>query len=226
MPRVLLIDDDQALCELLGEYLAGEGFEVHSAHDGREGVRLASTGQWDAVILDVMLPGLNGFEALKRIKSSSKLPVLMLTARGEDTDTVVGLELGADDYVAKPASPRVLAARLRALLRRQEQDRETGELLRIGDLLMDSGNRSVQVDGRPVELTGAEFNLLQLLLEQAGSIVGRDVLAEQGLGRPLQGYDRRIETHMAQIRRKLGPLPDGSPRIHTVRGTGYQYSKG
>ncbi len=226
MPKVLLIDDDQALCELLGEYLAGEGFELHSAHDGREGVRLAVTGRWDAVILDVMLPGMNGFEVLKRIKSSSKLPVLMLTARGEDTDTVVGLELGADDYVAKPASPRVLAARLRALLRRQEQDRETGELLRIGDLLMDSGNRSVQVDGRPVELTGAEFNLLHLLLEQAGSIVGRDVLAEQGLGRPLQGYDRRIETHMAQIRRKLGPLSDGSPRIHTVRGTGYQYSKG
>jgi DNA-binding response OmpR family regulator len=200
---------------------------LHSVHDGPQGVRLAGAEHWDAVILDLMLPGMNGYEVLKRIKSASDLPVLMLTARGEDADTVVGLELGADDYVAKPCSPRVLAARLRALLRRQAQEPdEARERLRVGDLFMDLGNRSVQIDGRPVELTGAEFNLLHLLLAQAGNVVGREVLAEQGLGRPLQGHDRRIETHMAQIRRKLGPLADGSPRIHTVRGTGYQYSKG
>jgi two-component system, OmpR family, response regulator CpxR len=226
MPRILIIDDDQTLCELLGEYLAAEGFEVHSAHDGPRGVHLAGSEPWDAVILDLMLPGMNGFEVLKRIKSTSELPVLMLTARGEDADTVVGLELGADDYVSKPSSPRVLAARLRALLRRLGQDPESTERLRVGDLLMDLGKRSIQVDGRSVELTGAEFNLLHLLLAQAGNVVSRDRLAEQGLGRPLQGHDRRIETHMAQIRRKLGPLADGSPRIHTVRGTGYQYSKG
>ena len=225
MPRVLLIDDDETLCALLGEYLEGEGFEVVSAHDGPQGIRRAGEGHWDAVVLDVMLPGMNGFDVLKRIRSGLDAPVLMLTARGEDTDTVVGLELGADDYVAKPCSPRVLAARLRALMRRQGEARGGAELLRVGDLVLDPGSRSVQVAGRAVELTGAEFNLLYLLVRHAGNVVSKEVLAKEGLGRPLQSYDRRIETHMAQIRRKLGPLADDSPRIHTVRGTGYQYSK-
>ena len=225
MPRILLIDDDETLCALLGEYLEGEGFEVVSAHDGPQGIRLAAQGDWDAVVLDVMLPGMNGFDVLKRIRPGLDAPVLMLTARGEDTDTVVGLELGADDYVAKPCSPRVLAARLRALMRRQGEAREGAELLRVGDLVLDPGSRSVQVAGRAVELTGAEFNLLYLLVRHAGNLVSKEVLAKEGLGRPLQSFDRRIETHMAQIRRKLGPLADDSPRIHTVRGTGYQYSK-
>lgn len=226
MARVLLIDDDEALCALLAEYLEAEGFEVSSAHDGPQGIRLAGAEHWDAVILDVMLPGMNGFDVLKHIKPALDAPVLMLTARGEDTDTVVGLELGADDYVAKPCSPRVLAARLRALMRRQGDAGEGMELLRVGDLVLDAGSRSVQVGGRPMDLTGAEFNLLQILLGHAGNVVSKEILAKQGLGRALQSYDRRIETHMAQIRRKLGPLPDGHPRILTVRGTGYQYSKG
>ena len=226
MTRILLIDDDETLCTLLGEYLAEEGFEVGAAHDGPQGVRLANSGHWDAVVLDVMLPGMNGFDVLKRIRPGLDAPVLMLTARGEDTDTVLGLELGADDYVAKPCSPRVLAARLRALLRRQGEAKEGAELLRVGDLVLDAGSRSVQVAGRSVELTGAEFNLLHILLRHAGNVVSKEVLAEQGLGRPLQSQDRRIETHMAQIRRKLGPLADDNPRIHTVRGTGYQYSNG
>lgn len=225
MPQILLIDDDRALCELLGEYLEGEGFTVESLHDGESGATRALAGEWDAIILDVMMPGMSGFDVLKRIKPAVSAPVLMLTARGEDTDTVVGLELGADEYVAKPCSPRVLVARLRALLRRHANHAPT-EQLRVGDLTLDMGNRSVTVGGEPVELTGAEFNLLQLLVAHAGTVVSKEQLASEGLGRPLQAYDRRIETHMAQIRRKLGPLADGNPRIHTLRGTGYQYTRG
>jgi DNA-binding response OmpR family regulator len=165
---------------------------------------------------------MNGFDILRRLKQHSPAtPVLMLTARGEDTDTVVGLELGADDYVAKPCNPRVLVARLRALLRRTVET--VPAVYRVGDLELDPAQRRVTLATRPVELTGAEFNLLALLVKDAGHIVSRDVLAEEGLGRALQAFDRRIETHMAQIRRKLGPLPDGNPRIQTVRGAGYQY---
>lgn len=224
MPRVLLVDDDEALCELLGEYLESEGFSVRSVHDGARAVAAAQDEAWDAIILDVMLPGMSGFDVLKRIKPLVDVPVLMLTARGDDTDTVVGLELGADEYVAKPCSPRVLVARLRALLRRSAAEEPSG-VLRVGDLELDPGSRSVSLAGKPLELTGAEFNLLQILLSHAGSVVSREELARDGLGRPLQAFDRRIETHMAQIRRKLGPLPDGNPRIHTVRGAGYQYAQ-
>jgi DNA-binding response OmpR family regulator len=222
-PRILLIDDDRDLCELLTEYLESEGFEVNSTYDGEAGAARAREQQWDAIILDVMMPGMSGFDVLKQIRPAIATPVLMLTARGEDTDTVVGLELGADEYVAKPCSPRVLVARLRALLRRGGSD--SPELLQVGDLELDVGKRSVTVAGEAVELTGAEFNLLQLLVSQAGKVVNKEVLARDGLGRALQTYDRRIETHMAQIRRKLGPLPGGGQRIHTVRGTGYQYTK-
>ncbi len=221
--QILLIDDDRDLCELLTEYLESEGFEVSSVHDGESGVTRARAQQWDAIILDVMMPGMSGFDVLKQLRPAIATPVLMLTARGEDTDTVVGLELGADEYVAKPCSPRVLVARLRALLRRGSGD--SAELLQVGDLHLDVGSRGVTVAGEPVELTGAEFNLLHLLVAQAGKVVSKEVLAKEGLGRALQTYDRRIETHMAQIRRKLGLLPNGDQRIHTVRGTGYQYTK-
>ena len=223
MSRILLIDDDVALCELLDEYLAGEGFEVESVHTGPEGVSCAQSSEWDAIVLDVMLPGMNGFDVLKQIQHQIDAPVLMLTARGEDTDTVLGLELGADDYVAKPCSPRVLVARLRNLLRRKSDSTPAGSQRQIGDLSYDVSKRQVSLDGQPVDLTGAEFNLLRLLLEHAGQLVSKEVLALEGLGRALQAYDRRIETHMAQIRKKLGPLPDGSPRIKTVRGAGYHY---
>jgi two-component system response regulator CpxR len=221
-PRILLVDDDTELCELLAEYLTDEGFTVTAVNDGLQGTERAVGEAWDAVVLDVMLPGMNGFDILRQLKHHSPAtPVLMLTARGEDTDTVVGLELGADDYVAKPCNPRVLVARLRALLRRTAETAPA--IYRVGDLELDPAQRRVTLGDRPVELTGAEFNLLALLVKDAGHIVSRDVLAEEGLGRALQAFDRRIETHMAQIRRKLGPLPDGNPRIQTVRGAGYQY---
>jgi two-component system response regulator CpxR len=222
-PRILLVDDDETLSELLSEYLQSEGFSVATVHDGEQAVRQAQASGWDAIILDVMLPGMSGFDVLKQLKPAVTAPVMMLTARGEDTDTVVGLELGADEYVAKPCSPRVLVARLRALLRRHGAEAATSGIIRIGDLVLDPAARRLSVSGQTVELTGAEFNLLHLLLRHAGHVVSREMLASEGLGRPLQAHDRRIETHMAQIRRKLGPLADGSPRIHTVRGAGYQY---
>ncbi len=222
--RILLVDDDVPLCELLSEYLQSEGIVVESVHDGAAAMsRLAAASEaWDAIILDVMLPGMNGFDLLKAIRPVTPTPVLMLTARGEDTDTVLGLELGADDYVAKPVSPRVLVARLRALLRRGGNEAHP-EQLQVGDLMLDAQARRLWVGGEEVALTGAEFNLLALLVKAAGHVVSRETLAAEGLGRPLQAYDRRIETHIAQIRRKLGALPDSSPRIKTVRGAGYQY---
>jgi DNA-binding response OmpR family regulator len=223
MTKILLIDDDVALCELLTEYLVSEGFAVDSVHTGPDGVSRVTAESWDAVVLDVMLPGMNGFDVLKQIQTRSNVPVLMLTARGEDTDTVLGLGLGADDYVAKPCSPRVLVARLRNLLRRKADEPVVNGHRQIGDLRFDKHNRQVIVAEQEVELTGAEFNLLVLLLEHAGELVSKEVLAKEGLGRALQAYDRRIETHMAQIRKKLGPQADGSPRIKTVRGAGYQY---
>lgn len=221
--RILLIDDDVELAELLSEYLISESFEVDCLTDGPSAVRRIreNPDHWDAIILDVMMPGMNGFDVLKSIRPLSLTPVLMLTARGEDTDTVLGLELGADDYVAKPVSPRVLVARIRALLRRGQTD-DPG-LLKVGDITLDESARRITLRDQVIKLTGAEFNLLALLLRHAGQVVTRETLAAEGLGRPLTAYDRRIETHMAQIRRKLGPLPDGSPRIQTLRGTGYQY---
>jgi two-component system response regulator CpxR len=221
-PRLLLIDDDIELCELLTEYLSSEGFDANAVHDGLNGVERAVREHWDAIVLDVMLPGMNGFDVLKHIKAAVSVPVLMLTARGEDTDTVVGLELGADDYVAKPINPRVLVARLRALLRRTSQE-SAPIVIRVGDLELDSKQRKVIVSGTPVDLTGAEFNLLTLLVKHAGQVVSKELLAEEGLGRALQAFDRRVETHMAQIRRKVGPFKDGEQRIQTVRGAGYQY---
>lgn len=222
--HILLVDDDEALCELLAEYLEIEGFKVSMAHDGKQALQLINSAQysWDAIILDVMLPGMNGFDVLKAIHPDNTSPVLMLTARGEDTDTVLGLELGADEYVAKPVSPRVLVARLRALIRRASAN-QTSTVLGVGDLKLDKQARLITLADTTIQLTGAEFNLLRLLLEHAGEVVSREQLAAEGLGRPLQAYDRRIETHMAQIRRKLGPLAGGTERIKTVRGAGYQY---
>jgi len=173
-----------------------------------------------------MLPGMNGFDVLKSIPQSNHTPVLMLTARGEDTDTVLGLELGADDYVSKPVSPRVLVARLRAIIRRghiEPDHNKDNSVIDLVDLQLNETTREVTVSGKPVLLTGAEFNLLSLLVHNAGQVVSRETLAAEGLGRALQAYDRRIETHMAQIRRKLGPLDNHGERIKTIRGVGYQY---
>ena len=222
---VLIIDDDVELCELVGEYLEGEGFEVESVHDGVNGVERCLASEPELVILDVMLPGLGGFEVLKRIRERSRVPVIMLTARGEEIDRIVGLEMGADDYIPKPFNPRELAARIRAILRRTSAAPGPGEpdVLETGDLEMDLGARQVRCAEAEVELTGAEFMILEVLLREAGNVVTRDDLSRQALGRRTSAFDRSLDVHLSNLRRKLGPLAGGSERIKTIRGVGYLY---
>jgi len=222
---ILIIDDDAELCELVAEYLEGEGFEVESVHDGVTGVERCLDSDPELVILDVMLPGLGGFEVLKGIRERSRVPVIMLTARGEEVDRIVGLEMGADDYIPKPFNPRELAARIRAILRRSSAAEEPPDVLEAGDLTMDFGARAVRSAGAEIELTGAEFAVLETLLRCAGTVVSRDDLSRQALGRRASAFDRSLDVHLSNLRRKLGPLPDGGERIKTVRGVGYLYVK-
>ena len=231
MNTILIVDDDRDLCDLLSDYFKPEGFEVQSVHNGLEGADLALSGRFALIVLDVMLPGINGFEVLRRIRAASPVPVLMLTARGEEEDRIVGLEIGADDYLPKPFNPRELVARIRAVLRRMESKTllsapavpEPGRLT-VGDVELVSGNRTVFRAGERVDLTTVEFSILEVLLRQAGQVVSRDDLVKQGMGRTLNAYDRSIDVHVSSLRRKLGPLPGDVERIKTVRGIGYQYS--
>jgi two-component system response regulator CpxR len=226
MGRILLVDDDVELCELVAEFLAEEGFEIEVVYRGDEGLERARSGAHDLVVLDVMLPGLNGFEVLRRLRDSSSIPVLMLTARGEEVDRIVGLEMGADDYLAKPFNPRELAARIRAILRRAEAGTEHADRIVVGDIEVDLGTRSVSVDGAAVELTGVEFSLLETLARSAGTVVSRDELSRAALYRRASAFDRSLDVHISNLRRKLGPAADGGERIKTVRGVGYQYAHG
>jgi two-component system response regulator CpxR len=223
--RVLVVDDDVELCELLARYLGREGFRVECAHDGPSGVDRAVSGEPDIVVLDVMLPGLNGFDVLRRVRETSEVPVVMLTARGEDVDRIVGLEMGADDYLPKPFNPRELAARLRAVLRRADSGGGPGSTppLEVGDLVVDPGARRVRVGGEEPQLTGVEFELVVTLVRSAGQVVSRDELSRAALGRKASSWDRSLDVHLSNLRRKLGPRPDGSERIKTVRGVGYLY---
>ena len=224
---VLIIDDDAELCELVGEYLEGEGFEVESVHDGVSGVELCFQNRPELVILDVMLPGLGGFAVLNRIREHSRVPVIMLTARGEEVDRIVGLEMGADDYLPKPFNPRELVARIRAILRRTTEvaEPDSPTLLEIGDLEMDLGARQVRCAEAEVELTGAEFMILEVLLREAGNVVSRDEVSRQALGRRAGAFDRSLDVHLSNLRRKLGSLAGGGERIKTIRGVGYLYVK-
>ena len=221
MTRVLLVDDDVELADMLGEYLGNEGFDVEVARNGQAGVAQALAGGIDIVVLDVMMPGISGIEALRRIRAQSRLPVLMLTARGDDLDKVLGLELGADDYVPKPCTPRELVARVRAILRRTAPS-ERPAMLGSGPLIVWPEKRQAELDGRVLELTSAEYGLLEALMRKAGQVVSKADLSEQGLGRPLARFDRSIDVHISAIRQKLGPLADGRSWIQTVRGIGYQ----
>jgi two-component system response regulator CpxR len=224
MERILIIDDDAELCELASRYLKGEGFAVEAVTRGERGVERALGGPCDLVVLDVMIPGLNGFEILKRIRASSSLPVLMLTARGEDVDRIIGLELGANDYLPKPYNPRELVARIRAILRRTQTaalGAAGAQRLVAGDIVLDAGARQVTCAGAPVQLTTIEFDLLRALLESAGRVLSRESLYETVLGREFAPFDRVIDNHVSNLRRKLGPGRAGGERIKTVRNAGY-----
>jgi DNA-binding response OmpR family regulator len=220
--RVLLIDDDARLPELLASYLGQNGVSLTAAPDGEKGLAALEQGAFDAVLLDVMMPGMDGLEVCRRIRAKSNVPVIMLTARGDETDRVVGLELGADDYVAKPFSPRELLARLKAVLRRSRPE-VLSEELQAGDVKLDIGSRIVAVKGAAVDLTGIEFDILVALMRRAGRVVPRDaLLSEAGRSDVVVG-ERTVDVHISHLRQKLG---DDPPRlIKTVRGVGYVLTK-
>ena len=234
MKPILMIDDDAELCEMVGEYLALEGFRVSSQHDGAAGLESASGGDYEAILLDVMLPKLSGFEVLKRLRggqsAGAQTPVLMLTARGQAVDRIVGLEVGADDYLPKPFDERELVARLRAILRRARPALDAGaptdvrELLSVGDLRIDGGARTAKCAEQTLNLTAVEFDLLRLLAQSAGEIVTREAISTQILDRKLSAFDRSVDTHISRLRRKIGAYGNGAERVKTVRGVGYIYA--
>jgi two-component system response regulator CpxR len=226
--RVLLVDDDRELCQMLAEYLVAENFEVHSVHDGAEALREVMRHSYEILILDVMLPSVSGFEVLRELDAATAPPVLMLTARGEDVDRIVGLELGADDYLAKPFNPRELVARLRAILRRSgnRAERRLPDNVEVGPIKLNMANHQVRVAGVTVTLTGAELRVLELLMRSAGQVISRESLTEQALGRKLTAYDRSIDTHISNLRRKLRLDAPGDPEIRNIRGSGYLLTSG
>ena len=226
MNRLLIVDDDKALVKLLTRFLQGEGFQVDAAYDHASGLSAAMAAEHELIILDVMLPGGSGFELLKQLRRQSEVPVLLLTAKGEAVDRIVGLEIGADDYLAKPFDPRELVARIRAIFRRTREAVPAGrtepdEVLSAGEISMSLGSRSVTCGGTPVDLTSVEFNVLELLLRHAGSVVTREQLAEAALGRSLNFLDRSVDVHVSHVRKKLAACHGGNDLIRPIRGIGY-----
>lgn len=222
MEDVLLIDDDVELCSMLTEYLGKNGFRVKTAHRGDLGLKAAQQRPWALILLDVMLPGMDGFEVLKRIRAESAVNVLLLTARGEDVDRIVGLEIGADDYIPKPFNPRELLARMRAVLRRNTAAAALPAVLRVGDLELDSGARKVLKAGAKVDLTDVEFGLLEALMQAPGKVVNREDLSQSVLGRPFDPFDRSLDMHVSRLRRKLSQAASDENLVKTIRGAGYQ----
>lgn len=223
MERLLVIDDDAELCRLVTRFLSREGFAIRWAPGGAAGVEQALAEDFALILLDVMMPDTDGFEVLRRIRRESRTPVLMLTARGDTHDRIRGLEMGADDYLPKPFDPAELVARIRAILRRSSPFLPPPAIA-VGDLELDGGSRTVRRAGTAVDLTTVEFNLLTVLMRAAGSTVSREDLSRNVLGRDFSPFDRSIDTHVCNLRRKLGPLADGGERIKGVRGAGYLYA--
>lgn len=224
MTKVLLVDDDDELTNLLQEYLSEEGYDVSTASDGRAAIAAATDNSVDLIVLDIMMPRMNGIEVLQRIRKQSQIPVLMLTARGDDVDRISGLNLGADDYVPKPCSPGELAARVRAILRRTSRSaaNASNPPVRAGRLVLYPGRRAAEWDGEPLELTGTEFSLLEVLARNAGRLVSKQDISKRAFGQPLTPFDRRIDVHISSVRQKLGRRVDGQSQIQSVRGHGYQ----
>jgi two-component system response regulator CpxR len=224
-PRLLVVDDDAELCELVAEYLIPEGFKVEAVYDGIQGLDRALSGEYSLIILDVMLPGLQGFEVLRRIRAKSRMPIIMLTARGEDVDRIVGLEIGADDYLPKPFNPRELAARIQAVLRRSAQAvPAVYERIVLGDVELEIRARIARRENCEVELTSLEFDILTAFMKKPGQVIAREELVKTVLGRELVPLDRSIDVHISNLRKKLGPSSDGGNRIRNVRGVGYIYA--
>lgn len=227
--RVLMIDDDAKLCRLIRDYLQPVGYQVTAVYNGRDGLEEALQGDFAAVILDIMMPGLDGLELLKRLRAQSEIPVLMLTGRGEEPDRIVGLELGADDYLPKTSSPRELLARLRALLRRSwssaRRAAPTLSIIAVGGLTIDLGGRSVTLDGANVQLTAAEFDILKSLAQAAGRVKTREQLLIEVADRNFEVFDRSIDVHVSSLRKKLGEDPKVPRYIVTVRSVGYMLRK-
>ena len=231
MPRLLIADDDVELCDILRNYFELDGMQLDAVHRGDAVLDALAMGSYDLLILDIMLPGMTGLDVLREVRQIGTTPILMLSARGEETDRVLGLELGADDYLPKPCSPRELAARVRSILRRTSSSNADSEvkkgagskLLQVGDLELNLGARQVQCSGKPIDLTGTEFNVLHELLKCSGELIKKDDLSQRALGRRLAPFDRSLDTHVSNLRKKLGPTGDGRPRINSVRGAGYIY---
>ncbi len=222
MARILLVDDDVELCEILTEYFSAEGFDVECAHEGGRGLDRARAGEHAIVILDLLLPGLRGLDVLRQLRGESNIPVLILTARGEDVDRILGLELGADDYLPKPFNSRELLARVQAILRRTRPSGATARI-EVGDVTVDPSARQAWRDGRILVLTMAEFVLLEEFVRHAGQVLSRERLAEQVLGRTLAPFDRSIDVHVSNLRKKLGDAAGAREHIQAVRGEGYVF---
>ena len=223
--KILLVDDDQELCELLARYLQREGIDVDQVHKGPDGLRQALTQPYDAMVLDVMMPGMTGLEVLTELRKKSQLPVVMLTAKGDEMDRTVGLEIGADDYLPKPCNPRELIARLRAVLRRSQPEPVTknADVIRIDELEINHSQHHVLKNNEPLELTVTEYNILNTLVSHLGNVVEKNQLAEEAMSRSLTLFDRSLDMHLSNLRKKLGVHDDGQTRIKTIRGVGYMY---
>lgn len=223
--KILLVDDDQELCELLARYLQREGIETDQVHTGTEGLEQGLAEPYDAMVLDIMLPGMSGLEVLTELRKKSDLPVVMLTAKGDEMDRIVGLEVGADDYLPKPCNPRELIARLRAVLRRAQPENNAVEddVIRIDELEIDHSQHQVLKNNEPLELTVTEYNILNTLVSHLGKVVEKNQLAEEAMSRSLTLFDRSLDMHLSNLRKKLGMHDDGQTRIKTIRGVGYMY---
>jgi DNA-binding response OmpR family regulator len=222
MDRVLIVDDDIELCRLLSERLSSEGFALEAVHDGTRGLERVLSDEHALIILDLMLPGMGGLDVLRRVRKQSPVPVLILTARGEDVDRILGLEIGADDYLPKPFNPRELIARIRAILRRTSRSATASNSVIVGEVQLDPSAREVRLNGIQIDLTSVEFSLLEMLLRDAGHVVTREQLTETVLGRKLGPFDRVIDVHISNLRKKLNHT-HGEERIKAVRGSGYVF---